>query len=389
MQIFRLTILNLKRMLQNKSVIIMTLTLPTIVICIMTFFTQGQNSSNNNMYIDFVNNDKGTLSGSLIKNFKNSGDFNINILDIADAKAQVESGAVNLTIVIPNNFTEQLNKGMVPKVDILKLQQGNSNVVAENIIDSFIKDNLISNTAISTIKDMNFNSKVSLSSLKDTIIKDTSENKINVMSSVLSYNNTNSLSGLITIGFVISFLMFSSIFIVNELIGEKVNGTLKRALSTPNSNITIAASIVISFLIIGWLQDFLIIITTKFLFNAYWGKSYLALFLLFTAILLVVQGLGLLISRVIKSENNISVITMLIVNISCLLGGSYMPIQYFPDILKKFALFMPQSWAVTALTDLVLKNKGITDILPNIGILLLFAIVFFTAGAASLRKIAE
>jgi ABC-2 type transport system permease protein len=50
---------------------------------------------------------------------------------------------------------------------------------------------------------------------------------------------------------------------------------------------------------------------------------------------------------------------------------------------------MPQSWAVTALTDLVLKNKGITDILPNIGILLLFAIVFFTAGAASLRKIAE
>ena len=40
-----------------------------------------------------------------------------------------------------------------------------------------------------------------------------------------------------------------------------------------------------------------------------------------------------------------------------------------PDFLKKVSYFFPQSWAVDALTSITLKNKGVTDILPDLAIL--------------------
>lgn len=64
-------------------------------------------------------------------------------------------------------------------------------------------------------------------------------------------------------------------------------------------------------------------------------------------------------------------------------------IPNFPEALKKISYFTPQNWAISALNDVILKNSGVFDILPKLFILLLFAGVFFAAGALQFRETAK
>ncbi|MDD3225722.1 MAG: ABC transporter permease, partial [Clostridium sp.] len=136
-------------------------------------------------------------------------------------------------------------------------------------------------------------------------------------------------------------------------------------------------------------QVLLMTLSTSLIFKISWGSSIPALFVLFTSIIFVVLGLGLLLCRFVKTIADAQLVCQMVVQISCMVGGSYIPLEYFPTTLKHIAYFMPQSWAVAALTDVVLKNKGLISILPNVGVLLLFAAAFFTAGVSTIRGTVE
>ncbi|SMC28848.1 ABC-2 type transport system permease protein [Clostridium acidisoli DSM 12555] len=387
MQVFKLTILHLKRMISNKSVLLLTLLMPMFVMCLVTFFSgSGNNNDNTNvLYIDFVNKDNGQMGNNLIQEFKNSPNFNVYVANQADAKYRVEHNVVAEAIMIPHNFSESLKNGSEPNIQVLTLSSGNTNLIADNKINSFINENLISKQISASLKSKLPPSNNIVAELSKTV----ASNKIMATSQTVKKNKTNSLGNQISINLCISFMMFTVIFIVNEVIARKDDKTLKRSLSTPNSKFVLLFSIVLAFLIVGWLQVLLMIGSTTLLFKLSWGSSIPALLILFTSLILVVLGLGVLLCRLIKSRNNAPMICQMVIQISCLMGGSYMPLEFFPPVLKHVAYFMPQSWAVTALTDVVLNNKGLISILPNIGVLLLFAVAFFTAGASTIRGTLE
>lgn len=390
MQIFKLTLLHLKRMIKKRQVLILTLLMPTFVICIVTFFTMnGKTSNNNTIYVDFVNNDRGTFGAALQKDFESNPNISITTVNETDAVTRVQHNTIDAAVIIPENFSQSLKNNTSPSVKIMKLNSGNSNLIVDSKVNSFIKNNVIASDVISAIKKQTLPSNVSLDAIHADLVKETSTEKIQVHAVQITVDKTNSLSALFSVNLVISFMMFTVIFIVNEITERRNDGTLKRSLASPNSNVTIAGSYILAFLIIGWLQVILMIGTTSLLFKFNWGNSFIGLFLLFTSLIFVILGMGLLLCRFIKSENNISTVAMLITQVTCMLGGSYMPVEYFPDILKKISYFMPQSWAVDALTNIALKNKGALTILPDVGILLLFAAAFFTASASALIGISE
>jgi ABC-2 type transport system permease protein len=388
MRFFKLTILHLRRLLTDKRVLFLNLLMPAAVICLVVLLTNGQ-STNTKMYIDIVNNDKGSMGSDLIKNLKSSSNINVYELKESEAVERVKKNITDGAVLIPKDFTQEFKNKKNPTVKILKLNIGNTNVLIESKINSFITANIAAGKLANIVKSHKNLSYISLKNLKKDLISEANVKKIKVMNKEITKDNKKSLSSQISIGLIISFMMYTIIFIVLEITGRKNDGTLKRCLSTPNSTITFCFSIIASFLILGWIEVLLMIGSTKLLFNLSWGNDYLGLFILFTALILVVLTLGLLICRLVKSESSIAIVSNLTVTVTCMLGGSFMPISYFPDIFKKVSYFTPQRWAVSALTDLTIKNKDLVSILPNVGILLLFAAAFFTAGATYLKDISE
>ena len=66
--------------------------------------------------------------------------------------------------------------------------------------------------------------------------------------------------------------------------------------------------------------------------------------------------------------------------VMALLGGCWYPLEMFPQTVQNIVKILPTTWAMRGLLDLVLRGQGMAAILPEAGILLGFAAVFFGIG---------
>lgn len=384
-----MAVLHLKRLLiQSKKVLLLTILMPTAVVCLVTFLLSGS-KSNVSINVGVVNNDNGVEGKGLLKSLEKE-DFVVDKLSYEEAKTKIKKNLEGIALVIPGNFTEKIKNGEKPSVEILKTKSGNMDASIVNQVNAYIGKKVIENGTSDEI----LKSGVNIEKNKfDRDMKNASNNKyVTVSSSYVEHDGVQSLAGGVSSNLIVSFLMYSMMYIVMDLYALRKEKILFRSLSTPNSNSEVLGSIFLSLLVILFMQSALLVTITKFAFNIYWGKSMTAVMLVFLALDLVVLSAGIVAARLAKSEEQISPIVSLIVTLTCALGGSFMPLDQipnFPEVLKKAAYFTPQNWAVSALNDVALKNSGVYDILPKLFILLLFAGVFFAAGALQFRESAK
>lgn len=365
--------------------------MPTLVISLVVFFTNGsENSSTSNIYVDVVNQDNGSKGEELINELQNTGTISINKVTFEDGERRVKSGNSSFAIIIPENFSSTLEEGSeTPEISTLKLSQGNIDSIVTNKINSFIMKNVVATQVTNTVYDDNASNKLSHDEFKSKLVTNLQDEKVNVEKSTFLSEDKEKAVNLTFLGVMISFMMYTMIYFVNEIMEVKRNGTLRRSLSTPNSNITIGGALLLSFLITEWIQVAIMVGFTKIVLKVDWGNSYLELFLVFTAFILVILSLGLLLSRWMKNETQSAVIVNMVATITGTVSGCFLPLEYLPDFFQKIASFTPQNWALKGLTEVVVNNNGIYSILPSIGILLLFAAAFFTAAASSLRSVVQ
>jgi len=63
-----------------------------------------------------------------------------------------------------------------------------------------------------------------------------------------------------------------------------------------------------------------------------------------------------------------------------MLGGCWYPIELFPGFMRSAAQALPTYWSMQGMLDILVRGKGMTDILPEAGVLLGFALIFFVIG---------
>ncbi|WP_234122414.1 ABC transporter permease [Clostridium hydrogenum] len=381
--------LHLKRLLiQSKKVFLLTILMPTVVVCLVTFLLSGS-KSNASINIGVVNKDSGIEGKGLLKSLEKQA-FVIDKLSYEDAKTKIKQNVEGLVLVIPDNFTEKIQNGEKPSVEILKTENGDMDSSIINQVNAYIGKKIIENSTLRNV--IKLGVKVDKNKFNSDMKKASNDKYVTVSSNYITHAGVQNLAGTVSSNLIVSFLMYSMMYIVMDLYALRKEKILFRSLSTPNSNSEILGSIFLSMFVILFMQSALLVTITKFVFNIYWGKSMLSVMLVFLALDLVVLSAGIVAARWAKSEEQISPIVSLMVTLTCAIGGSFMPLDQipnFPEALKKISYFTPQNWAISALNDVILKNSGVFDILPKLFILLLFAGVFFAAGALQFRETAK
>ena len=66
--------------------------------------------------------------------------------------------------------------------------------------------------------------------------------------------------------------------------------------------------------------------------------------------------------------------------VMALMGGCWYPIELFPDFVRNVVRVLPTTWAMQGMLDLGLRGGGLVEVLPEAGVLLGFAAVFFVLG---------
>jgi len=68
-----------------------------------------------------------------------------------------------------------------------------------------------------------------------------------------------------------------------------------------------------------------------------------------------------------------------------LLGGCWYPIELFPSTVQTAVHLLPTTWAMQAMTDIIMRGQDLVHVLPEAGVLLGFAVMFFVLGVARFR----
>jgi ABC-2 type transport system permease protein len=177
-------------------------------------------------------------------------------------------------------------------------------------------------------------------------------------------------------GYTVMFAFLVAGFMAGWSIEEKRNGILRRLRSSPVSTTHLLGGKLFYGLVICLVQVLVLFLVSGTLFKLDLGGDPLAFMLVCVALSTTVACLGML-AAAIKFPP--AAITAPLV-IGALLGGCLFSSDFFPPLLRTVSYFIPHTWAMMAFQDLLVRGQGLAQVLPEIGMLLLFAAIFFVVG---------
>jgi len=190
-------------------------------------------------------------------------------------------------------------------------------------------------------------------------------------------------------GQIVTWTQITLLAAAEIFVAERESGTLRRLLIAPSRRAVVLGGKLLSRLFLGLVQMALLFAGGALLFGVNWSRDPLALTAVSLAFALATVGLGMLVATFVKSRGQAnSVVIGLAMGLSAL-GGAWYPLELNPPIYRQIVQILPSTWAMHAYTDLLVQNASLRDVLPAIGVLLIFATVFITIGILRFQKIEQ
>jgi len=197
----------------------------------------------------------------------------------------------------------------------------------------------------------------------------------------VDYNpNANSSAGQL-----ITWVFIPLIGLAGMFAYERQKGTLRRLLTTPTSQATFLVGTITGQVITALVQMGLLVGFGILVMHVNWGQSPLALAVMLVASALAAAALGTMLGTFVKTEGQASGLSVLLGMVMALLGGCWYPLELFPQAVQNVVKILPTTWSMRGLLDIILRGASVTAILPEAGVLLGFAALFFAVGAWRFR----
>ncbi len=161
-------------------------------------------------------------------------------------------------------------------------------------------------------------------------------------------------------------------------------GISQRMLSTPTSVGTIVVGESVGRFGVAMVQGLYIMVLTLLIFRVNWGDP-IGAFLILVTFSAVGAGAGILLGATFKNDQQASGIGVMVSLGLAALGGSMLPLELFGPTMQKVAHLTPHAWALDAFAELVRRGGTTVDILPELGVLSLYATVLLILAAWRLR----
>ena len=350
-----------------------------------------------------VDNDKGTVSQTIQDGLANSNTFQVIVKENETvAKDLVFSGKYQLAIIIPENLSSDLNKKVTQNVDGILSKFGLDEEAETEILPIPKKevklyfDPATQLTFKSSVKNGidKMISKIETQSIykafQQQITDDPTEaifetDNFISFKEILPIKNDEEIKPNSVQHNVPAWTLFAIFFIIVPLsiniVKEKSQGTFVRLRTNPVSYATVLGGKTLIYLCVCIIQFILMLAIGVYLFPIM-GLPTLdisgRLPLLFVVAIfsgLAAIGLGLLLGTVAKTQEQSAPFGATFVVILAALGGVWVPVFIMPKFMQTLSNISPMNWGLNAFYDVFLRNSGLVQILPEIGLLFLFFIV--------------
>lgn len=207
----------------------------------------------------------------------------------------------------------------------------------------------------------------------------------------VAYNPTLARVNTMIPGLIATILLISiSVIMSQAVVRERESGTLEQMFVTPITPEEYLAGKVVPYALLACVQAGLVALFGALLFQVPFNGSLAVVMVGLALFLLTCIGTGLLISLISHTRQQAQQTVMFMMIPMMLLSGFIFPVESMPEALQPVAAVIPLTWALQVLRGAYVKGEGFEALAVPLGILAVFAVVFFGAAvAATHRRLTE
>ena len=374
---------NVRRMLRERSNIFFVFVFPLAIILLIG----AQFGGDFNPGIGTFRADAGELSAAIVEGLEADGDLRIAEYSTSgDLRTAVERGDVQAGVFLPEGMDDQARAGEVIEIGFVARPDG-FGAQLQSTVSAVISEVMTPVAAAefaSSKTDAGFDEALVLADEQAKTIA-----SLTVETSALGEAIFPDTLGRFDLGAaqqLVLFVFLTALAGSAALILTRQLGISQRMLSTPTSVRTVVLGEGAGRWATAMVQGLYIVAATFLIFGVNWGDP-VGAFLILVTFSAVGAGAGMLMGAVFSNDQQAAGVSVVLALGLAALGGSMLPAELFSPTMQKVAHITPHAWALDGFAELVRRNGAVADILLELGVLTIYAIVLFVIAGWRLRAV--
>lgn len=326
-----------------------------------------------NIRLDIVDGDHSPLSRRLVEKVAASDYFRVSAFPVTydEALRHVEAGSADIVLEIPRDFEKDWMRGGAPRVLVAaNAVNGTKGGMGSSYLSSIISDYARSLSATEG------RSMASAFRLPQVSVR-----TLNLYNPRLNYKL-----------FMVPALMVMLLTLICgalpalNVVGEKEAGTIEQINVTPVRKFTFICAKLIPYWLVGLVVLTIAFVLAWLLYGILPVGHFVTLYFFAIIFLLLVSGFGLVVSNYSSTLQQAMFVMFFFMLILVLMSGLFTPIHSMPRWAQALTYANPLRYFVEVMRTVYLRGGGVADLLPQLGMLLLFAAGFNLWAVKSYRK---
>jgi len=187
-------------------------------------------------------------------------------------------------------------------------------------------------------------------------------------------------------GILVQFAIFGLVTSAQILVQEKKVRTLQRLITTNMKPWEVVAGHMLAMFTITFLQSAMLVIFGQWVLKVNYLREPLGVLLVSVTLGLWIASMGLLIGVLAKEEQQVILYSLIAMFLFSALGGTWFPLEVSGGAFAAIGRLMPSAWAMNGLQNILIRGLGLESVWTAAGMLTAYAIGFFLLAVWRFRK---
>jgi ABC-2 type transport system permease protein len=398
---------------KERSWLVILFLLPLMIGGFMGGANLVMSDSGNNIIllkVGLVNQDAGTFGSEMSKAIQASKEFEVTEYpDVATAEQPVTKGNAAAAIIIPADFSQKIDSYTPSSVQVIvDPAEPESAGIVTGIVRQVVAEFTIWGEVQYGVRTIMSEAGVLAAASPQEALAIQAQNLGVVMTRINEMRNnpvidvsleapttTDTGGGIRSFfaylfpGLTVMFIFFIVPMSSTAILNEREGGTLRRLLTAPIPPGAILAGKILAYMLLAILQVVVVFAIAGALFGTPLGKSPLGLVVLTLVVAFTASAMGILVAALAKSAKQADSIGLILAFVLAGLGGaiamSAKPLYRSGGFISILSGLTPHAHAVEGYYMIMAENASLSQILPEVGILLGMGIIFFLVGVWRFR----
>ena len=186
---------------------------------------------------------------------------------------------------------------------------------------------------------------------------------------------------------LVLFVFLTLLVTASGLTETRRIGLLRRMLASPTRARVVVLGQLVSATMLGLMQAAGLLVVGTLVFGVRWGDP-VGVLLLIVVLSVAASGASVLLGTVARSQEQAVAVGIVLAVAFGMLGGCMWPLDNVGPLMRTVGHIAPQAWAMDGFVKLIFGHSGIVGVLPDVGVLALFAAALVTIATTRLRAVA-